>query len=298
VQRRHFLKTAAAALVGASRAAGQVVPVCRQPVPRVNGGINVQPLRRLERSPPPGVPPIEPELIDLQMRAVYALGFEQMRITLPFNRFDANFLAAIPYVRAARALGIDVVGVMSDFAGYALVQAIARNRSRAAVLNTYRDIFVLPAIEPASPCIPRAGELALQVLNEPTHSLGITPAEYVPEFLRPVKEFFALRSPELPIVSAAEVGSVEGILRVRALLEAGLEAHCDRVGVHVYSRRLLPFLSGLFRRTAWVTESGPAARRRSSRGFATSSRRSAAASATWSASSTTSCSRAIPAASG
>lgn len=224
------------------------------PVPRVNGGINVQPVRRLPGDRDP-VPVIDPALVELQMRAVYALGFEQLRITLPFARFMPDFFAPIPYVRAARALGIDVVGVMSDFSGYALVQALATQRSGAAVLNSYRDIFVLPSVAPR-PGIPRAGEFALQVLNEPTHFLGIDPAAYVQEFLRPVNAFFKLRSPELQIVSAAEVGNVQGLYREREMLEAGLEAHCDRAAYHVYSRELIGPLGELVRRPIWITESG------------------------------------------
>lgn len=257
MQRRRFLKQLAASVpaglsVSARAGATKVLP----PVPRVNGGINVQPLRRLEREPSGAQPLIDPELVALQMRAVYALGFEQLRVTLSFNRFGPDFFAAIPYVRAARALGIDVVGVMSDFSGYSLAQALARQRSSAAVLNTYRDIFVLPEVLPAAPCIEQAGAFALQVLNEPTHALGIAPGEYVQEFLKPVNAFFKLRSPELVVVSSAEVGNVDGLYRVRAMLEAGLEAHCDRVAYHVYSRRLVPSLAGLARRPVWITESG------------------------------------------
>src|SRR5262249_36049169 len=79
------------------------------PLPRVNGGINVQPLRSFAPTPATG-PAIQPELVDLQLRLLYELGFESMRITITYNRFSADFLAAIPYVRAARALGIEVLG--------------------------------------------------------------------------------------------------------------------------------------------------------------------------------------------
>src|SRR5262245_52230112 len=253
LRRRQFLGLLAAA--GAPRAWGQL-PAPLPPVPRVNGGINVQPLRQLGGAPAGTHPLIDPELVELQLGAVYALGFEQLRVTLSFNRFGPDFLAAIPYCRAARALGIDVVGVMSDFAGYSLAQALLNQRSRAAVLNTYRDIFVLPTVEPASPVVARAGDFSLQVMNEPTHSLGLTPEEYVHELLRPVNTNFKLRNPDMLIASAAEVGNVEGLFRMRAMLEAGLEAHCDRVAYHVYSRRLPPLLSGLTRRPVWISESG------------------------------------------
>lgn len=257
MRRRHLLQLLAAGLAALprGRAAAQGVPE-RRAVPRVNGGINVQPLRRLEPTPEASPPLIEPALVDLQMRAVYALGFQQLRITLSFNRFGPDFFAAIPYVRCARALGIDVVGVLGDFAGYSLVQALAQQRSAAAVLNTYRDIFVLPTPEPAGPAVARTGAFALQVLNEPIHFLGLSAEDYVQGFLRPINAFFKLRSPELVIVSAAEIGNIEGIFRQRALLEAGLEAHCDRVAYHVYSRSLPPLLAGLVERPVWITESG------------------------------------------
>jgi hypothetical protein len=223
------------------------------PLPRVNGGINVQPLRRLDS--PGALPAIEPELVELQLRAVYALGFEQARVSIPFERFGANFLAAIPYCRAARALGVDVVGVLTDFSGYALAQALLNQRSFAAVLNTYRDIFVLPEVLPA-PGVARAGSFALQVMNEPVHLFGFTAEEYVSLFLRRVYNFFKLRSPELVVVSAAEVGNVDGLYRMRAMREAGLDDWCDRVAYHVYSDKLPPLLANLSQRPVWVTESG------------------------------------------
>ena len=79
-------------------------------MPRVNGAINVQPLRRLDPAAN-AIPGIEVELVDAQMRALYELGFAAVRITVTFSRFGENFLAAIPYVRAARALGIDVLAL-------------------------------------------------------------------------------------------------------------------------------------------------------------------------------------------
>lgn len=253
MRRRQFLGLLAAGVPAAAQ-----LPAGRPPVPRVNGGINIQPLRRLSGAPSSAQPLIDPDLVALQLRAVYALGFEQLRVTLSFNRFGPDFLAAIPYCRAARALGIDVLGVMSDFTGYSLAQAILNERSRAAVLNTYRDIFVLPSVEPATPAVARAGDFSLQVLNEPTHALGLAPDDYVRDLLRPVNANFKLRNPDILIVSAAEVGNVEGVYRMRAMFEAGLEAHCDRVAYHVYSSRLPPLLSGLARRPVWITESGAA----------------------------------------
>ena len=60
-------------------------PSLRLPlVPRINGGINVHPLRRLEGSF--DLPVIIPELVDLQLRAFYELGIQQIRTTVPMRR--------------------------------------------------------------------------------------------------------------------------------------------------------------------------------------------------------------------
>ena len=74
--RRELLARASACgwLVGRGldkRLAGH--PSVRLPlVPRVNGGINVHSLRRLEG--PFDLPVVIPELVDMQLRAVYELG--------------------------------------------------------------------------------------------------------------------------------------------------------------------------------------------------------------------------------
>lgn len=222
-------------------------------LPRVNGGINVQPLRLLE----PGAhtsPVIIPELVDLQLEALYELGFESLRITISYSSFGPDFFAAIPYVRAARALGIEVLGVMTDFSGFDLVQALRQRTSRDAVVNAYLALFA-PVPVPA-PGVTQAGRFALQVLNEPTHSLGIAPEAYVREFLTPSYDALKQRMPELTVVAAAEVGNSDGVLRLRAMLEAGLEQHCDRVACHIYDRKVIPLLSGMAGRPVWVTESG------------------------------------------
>jgi hypothetical protein len=98
MDRRDFLRLGLGGLVGAGVQTDAPVPV-----PRVNGGINIQPVRRLE--PDAGLTPplILPEVVDAQMRALYELGFEHVRLTLSFDRFGPDFVAAIPYVRAARA---------------------------------------------------------------------------------------------------------------------------------------------------------------------------------------------------
>lgn len=230
-------------------------PVELQAVPRVNGGINVQPLRRLVEDTGFTPPLIRPDLVDLQMKLVYELGFEWIRLTISFNRFGPDFLAAIPYVRAARALGINVLGVIGQFTGFDLVQALSRPDTREEVLDVYQLVFddVVPV---ASPAVPVPGRFAAQVLNEPTQFLGIPPDVYVRKYLAPSAVHLKEDDPSLLVVSAATVGSLDGLLRTRALFESGVEHFCDRVAYHLYSRALIPHLRRLATRPVWVTESG------------------------------------------
>jgi hypothetical protein len=222
-------------------------------LPRVNGAINIQPLRKLQPGDPG--PDIVPALVDLQMRALYELGFEWVRVTISFSRFGPDFLAAIPYVRAARALGINVLGLMADFSGFDLVQALVRRPAREQVVGAYVGIFDTE-VAPASPAIPAPGRFALQILNEPTHALGIAPDSYVRDFLSPTYSSFKARAGELTLVAAAEVGTPEGYLRTRAMLEIGLERVCDGVAYHVYDPKVIPLFAGIAEKPVWVTESG------------------------------------------
>jgi hypothetical protein len=228
------------------------------PVPKVNGGINVHPLRRLDADPNEQDPVIIPDLVALQMREAYELGFDGLRITAPFGDRN-NFLAAIPYARAARALGIDAVLVLADFAGFTLAQALHDDERRPEVLKLYSDVFVPPP-EPAAPRMGlggrAVGRVAFQILNEPTHFLGLPPDVYVHEFLAPCYNALKARSPDVIVVAAAEVGNVDGPARVRAMLEAGLESVTDRVAYHIYSRAVIPLLPPHVIHLVWVTESG------------------------------------------
>lgn len=240
-------------LLGSSQSIGpKTSPL--PPVPRVNGGINIQPLRRFDTFTGFDPPLIVPELVDLQMKLLYELGFEHIRLTLSFNRFGPDFLAGIPYVRAARALGIDVLGVIGQFSGFDLVQALSRPGTREEVLDVYQLIFD-DFVPPASPAI-RPGAFTVQLLNEPTHFLGIPPDVYVRDFLAPSMVHLKDDDPGLLVVAAAPVGSMEGLLRMRVMFEVGVELFCDRVAYHVYNERLIPHLDGMARLPIWVTESG------------------------------------------
>src|SRR5262245_24460828 len=144
----------------------QALPATSSPlprVPRVNGAINIPPLRSLDPAADQ-LPNIEPEIVDAQVRALYELGFAAIRVTVSFSRFGPDFLAAIPYVRAARALGIDVLALLADFSGYDLAQAVARPRTREEVLRTIVAIFG-PGPAPAGGA-GFVGGVAWQVLNE------------------------------------------------------------------------------------------------------------------------------------
>jgi hypothetical protein len=231
------------------------------PVPKVNDGINVHPLRRLDADPAEQDPVIVPDLVALQLREVYELGFDGLRITVPYGD-RGSFFAAIPYVRCARALGIDAVVVLSDFAGFELAQALHDDERRAGVLGLYATVFAPPP-EPVRPGMgglgPKGvGRVAFQVLNEPTHFLGVPPDVYVHEFLAPCFTWLKAASPDVIVVAAAEVGNLAGPARVRAMLEAGLESVADRIAYHIYSRDVIPLLSANVKQIVWVTESGAA----------------------------------------
>jgi len=235
--------------------AAPIPPVSLPRVPRVNGAINVPPLRHLDPAAN-RLPGIVPELVDAQVRALYELGFAAIRITVSFSRFGQDFLAAIPYVRAARALGLDVLALLADFSGYDLPQALTRARTRDEVLRTIVAILGPPPLPAGGAGF--VGGLAWQVLNEPAHFLGISPDAYVQELLAPAYEDLKRLAPDVVVVAAAEIGNVDGLARLRGMQEAGVEAYCDRVAYHVYGRNLLPYLAGLARKPAWVTESGVA----------------------------------------
>jgi hypothetical protein len=250
MDRRNFLRVGLGGLVGAS-----VQIEAPRPVPQVNGGINIHPVRRLELDARFSPPIIVPELVDAQMKALYELGYEHVRITISFNRFGPDFVAAIPYVRAARALGMDVLGIIGQFTGYDLLQALAQPATRDEVLETYLQIFgdVQPV---ASPSIPAPGKFAVQILNEPMNFLGITPESYVRDFLRPAYYHLKEDDPMVTVVSAAAVGSAAGVLQTRRMIEAGLELYCDRIAFHLYATNFLREWAELATKPVWVTESG------------------------------------------
>ncbi len=227
------------------------------PVPKVNGAINVHPLRCLGCAPTDTT--IDPSLVALQLQAVYELGFDGIRITAPLgDRF--SLLAAIPYVRAARALGIDALVLLADFSGLALARALNDPNRRATILRLYASLFAT-AQQPLAPGLGGlgpggTGRVAFQILNEPVGFVGLPPESYVREILTPCFSELRRIDPGIIVVAAAEAGNVAGPPRVRAMLEAGLERVCDRIAYHVYSREVIPTLPDDVRRVVWVTESG------------------------------------------
>jgi hypothetical protein len=232
-------------------------PVPAVPVPKVNGGVNVQPLRCLSCAPTDKG--LVPELVALQMAPVYELGFDGIRITAPFSDRQ-SFLAAIPYVRAARALGIDAVVVLADFSGLTLARALFDDDRREGVLRLYAKVFGVPP-EPLAPGLGGlgpggVGRIAFQILNEPASFVGVPPDVYVKELLTPT--FIDLKNIDshIIVVSAGEVGTLAGPPRIRAMLEAGLESVTDRIGYHIYGRDVIPLLSDHVKGIVWVTESG------------------------------------------
>jgi hypothetical protein len=238
-------------------AAARPEPAAPIVTPRVNGAVNLQPLRCLGCTATDAT--IDPALVALHLASAYELGFDGIRITAPLGD-PYSLLAAIPYVRGARALGIDALVVLADFSGLTLARALHDSRRRPDVLRMYASLFaqapapVLPGLGGLGPG--GTGRIAFQVLNEPTGFVGVPPEPYVAEILTPC--FLELRAidPRVIVVAAAEAGNRDGPPRVRAMLEAGLERVCDRIAYHVYSREVIPMLSDNVRQIVWVTESG------------------------------------------
>lgn len=279
IGRRSFLQAAAAAPLGLVGLLGQAcgsggttqnptqpeppgpvpspIPGPAVPVPKVNGGLNIHLLRCLSCTPTDSG--IVPDLVALQMKAAYELGFDGIRITAPYADRE-NFLAAIPYVRCARALGIDAVVVLADFSGLTLAHALFDDERRPEVVRLYAQVFGVPP-EPLAPGLgglgPKGvGRIAFQVLNEPAAFVGVPPDVYVRELLTPTFIDLKNTSPDILVVSAAEVGTLAGPPRIRAMLEAGLERVTDRIGYHIYSPEVIPLLTDHVRAIVWVTESG------------------------------------------
>jgi len=150
--------------------------------------------------------------------------------------------------------------VVADFSGLTLARALHDDEHRADTLKMYHDIFA-PAPEPVRPGLgglgPRGtGRVAFQVLNEPVGFVGVPPDVYVDEILKPCFHDLHALDPGAIVVSAAETGNKDGPPRIRAMLEAGLESACDRIGYHVYSAEIIPLLGDHVREIVWVTESG------------------------------------------
>lgn len=228
--------------------------------PKTNDAIGVAPLRVLDPGLT-GTDTIVPELVALQMRTVYELGFDGIRMTASFGD-RANLLAAIPYVRIARALGIDGVVVLTQFSGVEIATALFDEKRRAEVLRFYAHVFG-PAPHPAAPNVGGlgpggAGRIAFQILNEPALFFGIPPAVYVREILAPARAILRDLDPKIIVVAAAEVGTAEGPPRMREMLEAGLETNCDRIAYHIYDRDVIRLLPPHVRGVVWITETGAA----------------------------------------
>ena len=229
--------------------------------PKVNGGINLQPLRRPDFDPNEVQPVIIPELISAQLREVYALGFDGIRVTVPYGD-RGNFLAGLAYVRAARALGIDALVLLSNFSGLTMARALREDSQRPRVLKLYDTLLATPP----APAAPRAGGLgpggvgrvAFQILNEPALFFGMPPDVYVREVLRPCHAELRRLNPQIIVVSAAEVGTLDGPPRIREMLEAGLEDFTDRIAYHVYNPEVISRLAHDVRSLVWITETGTA----------------------------------------
>jgi hypothetical protein len=154
------------------------------------------------------------------------------------------------------------VVALSPPSGFVVARTLFDDRTRLPVLKLYDALLATPP----APAAPGAGGLgpggvgriAFQILNEPALFFGIPPDVYVRELLGPCFADLHELDPRIIVVAAAEVGTLDGPPRMRAMFEAGLEDVCDRVAFHIYDPAVIPALSANVKGLVWVTESGAA----------------------------------------
>jgi hypothetical protein len=99
--------------------------------------------------------------------------------------------------------------------------------------------------------------MGFQILDEPAARYGLPPDVYVQEILRPsLFDWHAFNRRSI-VVSAAPESSEDGVRRLRAMLEAGLEDSADRIALKFFDLSTLPELARVeVRNFIWILESG------------------------------------------
>jgi hypothetical protein len=168
----------------------------------------------------------------LQLRALAALRTSWARVTIG----SAADNLALPYVRAIP----NTLGIVTDFGTGALDPA----SWPGFVEGTLRRNAQL-----------RAAEL----LNEPDVFGGLSPEQYVRDFLRPGYEVMRERFPGISVVAAAPVGTrTNGPGRFRRMTDAGADDVCDFRAIHVYfeDEQAMADIGAATSRPILVTETG------------------------------------------
>ena len=204
MRRRDFLKTAAAAVLGAS------LPACDSKFLNLFGsgeeklwGLNVHPYGgSLDR---------------LQLQAIAELKIRKIRITLGLGRDLAGvYLNSYP---------AEYVGLIGDF-------------ELARVNPSSWPGMVREAVDRS------AGVSFYEVLNEPELFMGLSPEVYVNSYLRPAYEIIRERRPSIPVIAAAPVGTAGGRTYFYRMTEAGADNYCDFRAAHLYDDNPEVYLAG------------------------------------------------------
>ena len=167
----------------------------------------------------------------LQQQALRALAAPWIRVTLGLT----GDTGARAYVNAAP----NVLGVVSDFR-IGSVDAQSWPDLLEAVLRRYPDVR------------------RVQLLNEPDVFNGLSPRQYVQDYLRPGYERVRARFPGVAVVAAPPVGDPRRTDRFRQMSDAGADDVCDYRAVNAYftDGRALAAIAGATGRPIIVTETG------------------------------------------
>ncbi len=171
----------------------------------------------------------------IQLNCLNNLRAQWLRISIPYS----NLYAARPF--AGR--GCAVLGVITDHEGQSgFIEQLSNNLHETLML--YFETY--PSIK------------YWQLLNEPTNFFDISPTDYVKKYLAPAAQFIRTNYPHITIISAAPVGTSQGPILMAEMAAAGLEKHCDIVGVHIYNPVTIIEYAAFIKKRIWVTETGVA----------------------------------------
>jgi hypothetical protein len=171
----------------------------------------------------------------IQLNCLNSLRAQWLRISIPYS----NLYAARPFT----GRGCAVLGVITEHEGRSgFIERLSNKLQETLML--YFETY--PSIQ------------HWQLLNEPTHFYDMSATDYVKKYLAPAARFIRTNYPHITIISAAPVGTSQGPILMAEMAAAGLENHCDRVGVHIYNPVTIIEYATYIKKRIWVTETGVA----------------------------------------